>query len=158
MRITSMVMLALAMALLPALAQDASLSHDANAAYFSANAKKPGVTSAHGIQYRVIKSGKGAQPNAQECATVYYKGSLINGTVFDKTDPGQPRTFPVGGLIKGWTLALQMMREGDEWELTIPSDLAYGSRGAGGVIPPDQTLVFDVELVKVSEPAAGQCG
>jgi FKBP-type peptidyl-prolyl cis-trans isomerase FklB len=157
MRKISIAMLAIALGVASAAAQDPSLSRDANAAFLAANAKKPGVTTAQGIQYRVIKSGTGAKPNAQDCVSVYYKGNLINGTVFDQTQPGQPATFPAGRLIKGWTLALEMMHEGDEWNLVIPSDLAYGSRGAGSVIPPDQTLVFDITLLKVSEPAGGQC-
>jgi FKBP-type peptidyl-prolyl cis-trans isomerase len=81
---------------------------------------------------------------------VYYTGSLINGTVFDKTEPGMPANFVVNKLIPGWTEALEIMREGDHWQLVIPAGLAYGARGAGGVIPPNQTLVFDLELVKVT--------
>ena len=134
------------------------LSPAANSAFVASYAKKPGVTSAEGIAYRVIKSGNGKQPDRHDCATVTYRGNLINGQVFDATAPGKTATFPVGGLIKGWTEALQMMHEGDDWELVIPSDLAYGHKGAGGVIPPDQTLVFDVTLLKVSAPVEGQCG
>jgi len=157
MRVFPAAALVLAAAMTSALAADDALSPQANAAYLAANAKKPGVTSAQGIQYRVIKTGNGKQPDRHECATVYYKGNLINGQVFDQTQPGSPATFPVSGVIKGWTIALQMMHSGDEWELTIPANLAYGHRGAGGVIPPDQTLVFDVTLLKVSEPVEGQC-
>ena len=158
MRLISAAASLLALTIASALAADDDLSAQANAAFLSANAKKPGVTSAQGIQYRVIKSGNGKQPDRHDCATVYYKGNLINGQVFDQTKPGIPATFPVGGVIKGWTNALQMMHEGDEWELVIPASLAYGHRGAGGVIPPDQTLVFDVSLLKVSSPVEGQCG
>jgi FKBP-type peptidyl-prolyl cis-trans isomerase len=161
MRIPSAAMLALAVTTSAVLAAqpEASLSSQANSAFLDANVRKPGVNALPGIQYHVIKTGKGAQPDGRDCATVNYKGSLINGKVFDATKPGEPATFPVGRLIAGWTEALQLMHEGDEWELVIPSGLAYGKRGAGnGVIPPDQTLIFDVALLKVSKPINGQCG
>lgn len=160
MRILPAAMLSLAMTTSAVLAAqpDPALSTQANSAFLDANVRKPGVNALPGIQYRVIKSGKGTQPDGRDCATVNYKGSLINGKVFDATKPGEHATFPVGRLIAGWTEALQLMHEGDEWELVIPSGLAYGKRGAGnGLIPPDQTLIFDVELLKVSKPAAGQC-
>jgi FKBP-type peptidyl-prolyl cis-trans isomerase len=135
----------------PAHAEDSSLSREANDAYLAANAKKPGVvTRPSGLQYRIIRNGFGKQPGALDIVDVYYKGSLINGTVFDQTEPGLPANFVVNKLIPGWTEALEIMREGDHWELAIPTGLAYGSRGAGGVIPPNQTLVFDLELVKVT--------
>jgi FKBP-type peptidyl-prolyl cis-trans isomerase len=143
----------------PATAKDASLGAPANAAYLAANSKKPGVVVMPGIQYRAIKSGKGAQPQRNDCVTVTYKGSLIDGKVFDATKPGEHATFPAGRLIAGWTEALQLMHEGDEWELVIPAGLAYGRTGAGdGLIPGDQTLVFDLQLLKVSKPVGGQCG
>jgi FKBP-type peptidyl-prolyl cis-trans isomerase len=135
------------------------LSAAANSAYLAANAKKPGVVVMPGIQYRVIKSGKGAQPQRSDCVAVTYKGSLIDGKVFDATKPGEHATFPAGRLIAGWTEALQLMHEGDEWELVIPAGLAYARSGAGdGQIPGDQSLVFDLQLLKVSKPVAGQCG
>jgi FKBP-type peptidyl-prolyl cis-trans isomerase len=135
------------------------LSPAANSQYLSANAHKSGVIVMPGIQYRVMKPGKGAQPDRSDCVTVNYKGSLINGKVFDATKPGQPATFPAGRLISGWTEALQLMHEGDEWELVIPAGLAYGKKGAGdGLIPGEQTLVFDIELLKVTKSVAGQCG
>lgn len=161
MRTLPAAMLSLAMTTSAVLAAqpDSSLSPQANSAFLDANVRKPGVNALPGIQYRVIKSGKGAQPDGRDCATVNYKGSLINGKVFDATKPGEHATFPVGRLIAGWTEALQLMHEGDEWELVIPAGLAYGKRGAGnGVIPPDQTLIFDVELLKVTKPLGGQCG
>jgi FKBP-type peptidyl-prolyl cis-trans isomerase len=158
MRILSAAAFALALTATAALALPPELSPAANNNYLSAYARKPGVVSAKGIQYRVIKSGNGERPTAFDCATVTYKGSLINGKVFDQTPPDQPATFPVGELIKGWTEALEMMHTGDEWELVIPSGLAYGSRGAGnGVIPPDQTLVFELSLLKVTQSDQGQC-
>lgn len=135
----------------PALAADNSLSQQANTAFLAANAKKPGVViRPSGLQYRIIRNGFGKQPGALDSVEVYYKGSLISGTVFDQTEPGLPANFVVNKLIPGWTEALEIMREGDHWELMIPAGLAYGSRGAGGVIPPNQTLVFDLELVKVT--------
>ena len=100
------------------------------------------------IQYAQQYAGsKHVAQNDQ--VTVTYKGSLITGQVFDQTDPGQTATFPAGQLIPGWVEALQLMKEGDQWELVIPSALAYGEQGAGGVIPPNQTLVFEMSLMKV---------
>jgi FKBP-type peptidyl-prolyl cis-trans isomerase len=127
------------------------LSADSNKKFLAANAAKTGViTRPDGLQYRVIKSGSGATPTkADDMVTVTYKGSLINGTVFDQTPAGQTASFPAGRLIPGWVEALSLMKEGDEWELVIPAELGYGSQGAGGVIPPDQTLVFDMHLISV---------
>ena len=135
----------------PAIAADNPLSLQANQAYVAANAQKSGVvTRPSGLQYRIIRNGFGKSPAALDSVEVYYTGSLINGTVFDKTEPGMPVKFVVNKLIPGWTEALEIMREGDEWQLVIPANLAYGARGAGGVIPPNQTLVFDLEVVKVT--------
>jgi len=134
-------------------AVDSSLGPQANATFLAANAKKPGVVvEASGLQHRAIHTGYGKRPNATDLVTVNYKGSLIDGKVFDATEPGLPAQFPVNKLIPGWTEALQLMREGDEWELAIPADLAYGARGAGDAIPPNQTLVFDLSLISVSPP------
>jgi FKBP-type peptidyl-prolyl cis-trans isomerase FklB len=131
---------------------------DPNVDFLTANAKKPGVKSAMGgLQYKVLKSGKGKKPGSSDCVTVNYKGSFIDGRVFDQSH-GTPITFPVQGVIKGWTMALQMMHTGDQWELYIPSDMAYGDRGTpDGTIPPGSTLVFDVELLKASPSQMGQC-
>lgn len=137
----------------PAVAADGSLSPQANAAFLAANARKPGVIiESDGLQHRAIHTGYGKRPAATDLVTVNYKGTLINGQVFDATEPGLPAQFTVNKLIPGWTEALQLMREGDQWELVIPANLAYGSHGAGGVIPPDQTLVFDLTLISVSPP------
>jgi FKBP-type peptidyl-prolyl cis-trans isomerase len=127
------------------------LSPESNKKFLAANAAKSGVvTRPDGLQYRVIKSGHGAMPTrGDDMVTVTYKGALINGTVFDQTKPGQTATFPAGRLIPGWVEALSLMKEGDEWQLVIPAELGYGSQGAGGVIPPDQTLVFDMTLISV---------
>lgn len=133
-------------------AADSALSPQANAAFLAANAAKRGtVVVPGGLQYSIIQSGYGKRPAQYDTVSVYYKGSLINGTVFDSTEPGLPASFPVNKLIPGWTEALELMREGDHWELVIPANLAYGARGAGdGLIPPNQVLVFDLELVKVT--------
>ena len=117
---------------------------------------KPGVvTRPSGLQYNIIKNGFGKRPLPTDTVTVCYTGMLINGKVFDGTEPMTPATFTVNKLIPGWTEALGLMREGDKWHLVIPSDLAYGARGAGdGLIPPNQTLVFDMELL--SDRARGR--
>jgi FKBP-type peptidyl-prolyl cis-trans isomerase len=134
------------------------LSAEANAKFLADNAKKDGVVSVAGIQYEVLKKGTGAQPARHDCVTVYYKGSLIDGIVFDQTEDGKPATFPANRLIPGWVEALQMMHVGDKWHLVIPSGLAYGKTGAGdGLIPPDQTLVFEIELLKVAPPTTEGC-
>ena len=126
-------------------------SSDANKRFLADYAARPGVTKLpDGLMYRVIKSGDGASvKNDGDLVTVYYKGSLITGKVFDQTKEGEPAQFPAGGLIPGWVEALKLMKAGDTWELVIPSDLGYGSEGAGDAIPPDQTLVFTMTLAKV---------
>jgi len=127
---------------------------DANSAYLAANAKKPGVhVTASGLQYKPIsRKGNNAQkPGGSECVTVNYKGTFIDGRVFDQSPPGKPISFPVNGVIPGWTEALQLMHVGETWELTLPSDIAYGPRGTpDGTIPPNTPLVFSVELLKVA--------
>ena len=125
--------------------------HAMSAAYLATNRTKPGVVvTPSGLQYRIITAGTGRKPNASDQVTVHYRGTLIDGTEFDSSyKRNQPATFPVGGVIAGWIEALQMMPEGSKWELVIPANLAYGSRGAGGVIPPDATLIFEVELIKI---------
>ena len=159
MRSTLTAMLAVALLTSLTLAAGDPLSAAANAAYLAANAKKTGVVSVPGIQYQVLKSGKGAQPGRHDCVTVNYKGSLIDGKEFDATKPGKPATFPAGALIPGWVEALQMMHAGDKWKLVIPAGLAYGKGGAGdGLIPANQTLVFEIELLKVTKPTAAGCG
>ncbi len=120
-------------------------------AFLEANKKKEGVkTLPSGLQYKVITEGTGKSPKATDTVTVNYRGTLVDGTEFDSSyKRGQPATFPVNGVIKGWTEALQLMKEGAKWELFIPPDLAYGERGAGNVIGPDSTLIFEVELISV---------
>jgi len=127
-------------------------------AFLAANKAKDGVvTLPSGLQYKIITEGQGPKPTAQDTVECNYKGTLLDGTEFDSTvkHGGKPATFPVGGVIKGWTEALQLMPVGSKWQLFIPSDLAYGARGAGGVIGPNATLVFEVELVSIQpKPAA----
>ncbi len=121
-------------------------------AFLKANAKKEGVvTLPSGLQYLVLEKGTGKKPTKENSVTVDYKGTLIDGTVFDSSyDRGQPATFGVGDVIAGWTEALQLMPEGAKYRLFIPASLAYGDRGAGPVIGPNATLIFDVELKKVN--------
>ena len=120
-------------------------------AFLSENAKREGVkTTASGLQYEVLESGNGAQPTGNDRVEVHYTGKLIDGTVFDSSvERGVPATFGVTQVIPGWVEALQLMHEGDQWRLYIPSDLAYGPNGAGGLIGPDTTLIFDVQLLRV---------
>ncbi|MDB3926601.1 FKBP-type peptidyl-prolyl cis-trans isomerase [Flavobacteriales bacterium] len=121
-------------------------------AFLDENAAKEGVvTTASGLQYQVLTEGQGAKPAASDEVTVHYHGTLIDGTVFDSSvDRGQPATFPVGGVIQGWVEALQLMNVGSKYKLFIPSNLAYGERGAGGSIGPNETLIFEVELLSIN--------
>lgn len=122
-------------------------------AYLAENGQKEGViTTASGLQYKEVTAGEGDAPAAADTVTVHYKGTLIDGTVFDSSyDRGQPATFPVGGVIPGWVEALQLMNIGDKFELVIPSDLAYGPGGTGPVIGPNATLLFEVELLEIAK-------
>ena len=105
-----------------------------------------------GLQYKVLKEGAGDSPKAADQVTVNYRGTLIDGTEFDSSyKRGEPATFGVGQVIRGWTEALQLMKPGAKWELVIPADLAYGDRGAGRDIPPGATLVFQVELLGIKK-------
>ena len=119
--------------------------------YLEKNGKQEGVvTLESGLQYKVIKTGAGASPAAESKVEVHYSGTLLDGTEFDSSyKRGEPASFPVNGVIPGWTEALQLMQEGDKWQLVIPSELAYAERGAPPMIPPNATLVFEVELLKV---------
>ncbi len=120
-------------------------------AFLAKNKTAPGVkTTASGLQYQVIKAGTGKTPKATDKVSVNYRGTLLDGKEFDSSySRGTPASFPVNGVIPGWTEALQLMKEGAKWKLFIPANLAYGEQGAGGVIGPDAVLVFDVELLKV---------
>lgn len=120
-------------------------------AFLTENAKRDGIkVTESGLQYEVLESGKGDSPKASDNVEVHYTGKLIDGTVFDSSvERGVPASFGVTQVIPGWVEALQLMHEGDKWRLYIPSDLAYGPNGAGGVIGPNMTLIFDVELLRV---------
>jgi FKBP-type peptidyl-prolyl cis-trans isomerase FklB len=119
--------------------------------FLAENAKKEGVkTLPSGLQYKEITPGKGKSPKTTDTVSTHYKGTLIDGTEFDSSyKRGEPVTFPVSGVIAGWTEALQLMKEGAKWQLFIPSNLAYGERGAGREIGPNATLIFEVELISV---------
>ena len=119
--------------------------------FLQENKKKEGVqTTASGLQYQVVKSGSGATPTADSTVSVHYEGKLINGEVFDSSiQRGEPTSFGVSQVIPGWTEALLRMKVGDKWKLFIPAELAYGERGSPPVIGPNETLIFDVELLEV---------
>jgi FKBP-type peptidyl-prolyl cis-trans isomerase FklB len=122
-------------------------------AFLAENMKKEGVkTLPSGLQCKVIKAGTGKKPKLTDTVTAHYRGTLIDGTEFDSSyKRGKPTSFSVSGVIPGWTEALQLMEEGAKWGLFIPPNLAYGERGAGGMIGPNATLIFEVELVSIQE-------
>jgi FKBP-type peptidyl-prolyl cis-trans isomerase len=153
MRLTILAVAALGFGLAgQALAGD--ISPQANRELLVANAKKPGViVLPSGLQYRVIKSGSGQTPTADDIVTVAYKGVRVDGYVFDSTKPGETRKLPVGKLIPGWVEALSLMKEGDEWELLVPPKLAYGeTRSDSSSDLWGQALLFDMELIAVVHP------
>ena len=119
--------------------------------YLNQNSKKQGITELpSGLQYKVLKEGAGDMPAISDQVKCHYHGTLIDGTVFDSSvERGEPAVFPVNGVIKGWIEALQLMSTGSKWRLFIPPKLAYGEQGAGGVIGPNTTLIFDVELLEI---------
>ncbi|WP_085296807.1 FKBP-type peptidyl-prolyl cis-trans isomerase [Cognaticolwellia mytili] len=120
-------------------------------AFLVENAKRDEVTTTEsGLQYEVLATGEGEKPTAASTVRTHYHGTFINGDIFDSSvDRGQPAEFPVGGVIAGWTEALQLMTEGSKWRLYVPYNLAYGERGSQGAIPPYATLVFEVELLTI---------
>jgi len=122
-------------------------------AFLAENKKKEGVkTLPSGLQYKVIKAGTGKKPKLTDTVTTQYRGTLIDGTEFDSSyKRNAPASFPVNGVIPGWTEALQLMEEGAKWQLFVPSNLAYGERGAGATIGPNATLIFEVELISIQE-------
>ena len=134
----------------PAVADNAGMTQSGQA-YLATNGARDGVTTTtSGLQYEVLVDGDGATPGPTDLATVHYTGTLTDGTVFDSSVArGEPAEFPVNRLIRGWTEALQLMQVGDKWMLYIPPELAYGDRGAGDLIGPGETLVFEVELLGV---------
>ncbi len=129
----------------------AQVGREKGEAFLAENAKKEGVkTLPSGLQYKVLKDGTGKQPTKEDTVSVHYKGTLVDGREFDSSyKRGEPAEFGVTQVIKGWTEALQLMKEGAKWQIFLPSSLAYGDRGAGDLIGPNETLVFEVELLKV---------
>lgn len=136
-----------------AMERKAEAAKKEGADFLAENAKKEGVTTLpSGLQYKVEKMGDGPKPTAADKVTTHYHGMLIDGAVFDSSvDRGQPASFPVGGVIKGWQEALQLMPVGSKWTLYVPYDLAYGDRGAGPKIGPYSTLIFEVELISIDK-------
>lgn len=124
---------------------------EAATAFLEANKNEAGViVTDSGLQYKVINSGSGDSPTRADTVSAHYAGRLLDGTEFDSSySRGEPLTIPVGAVIKGWTEALTMMKVGDKWTLYIPPELGYGERGAGGTIPPNSALIFDVELLEI---------
>lgn len=121
--------------------------------FLTENKKKEGIkTTANGLQYKIIKEGSGKKPKSTDTVTVHYRGTTIDGTEFDSSyKRGEPTSFPVNEVIPGWTEALQLMPVGSKWQLFIPSNLAYGERGAGPQIGPNATLLFEVELISIKQ-------
>ncbi|KGN70046.1 FKBP-type peptidyl-prolyl cis-trans isomerase [Porphyromonas sp. COT-239 OH1446] len=132
-------------------AKNLRLNKEAGEEFLKINGHKSGVvTTESGLQYEVINQGTGAKPTLEQTVRCHYHGTLINGVVFDSSmDRGEPAEFPLSGVIKGWTEVLQLMPVGSKWRVTIPSDLAYGDRGAGQMIQPGSTLVFIIELLDI---------
>jgi FKBP-type peptidyl-prolyl cis-trans isomerase FklB len=130
------------------------LSPESNQQFLTDNgARKDVVTTPSGLQYRIINTGHGRGVTSPgDVVTVTYKGWTIDGHVFDRTQHGQTASFPAGGLIPGWVEALKLMHAGDEWQIVVPSDLGYGAEGAGADIGPNQTLVFNMQLISVHSP------
>ena len=135
--------------------QQAAENLKAGEAFLAENKKRPEVVALpSGLQYEILEAGTGPSPKNFHNVTCHYHGTLIDGTVFDSSvDRGEPISFPVDGVIPGWTEALQLMKEGDKWKIFIPSNLAYGEHGAGEKIAPNSTLVFEVELLSIEGAA-----
>ncbi len=134
-----------------AMAQTADKNLKEGEAFLAANKTKDGVVALpSGLQYKIVKEGTGPRPTLDDTVLCHYKGTLINGTEFDSSfKRNEPAKFPVKGVIRGWTEALQLMPVGSTWQLFVPSILAYGERGAGGVIGPNATLIFEVQLLSI---------
>jgi FKBP-type peptidyl-prolyl cis-trans isomerase len=131
---------------------------EAGRVFFEENGKREGVvTLASGMQYQVLTEGQGPKPSATDKVLTHYHGTLLDGSVFDSSvERGEPISFPVNGVIRGWVEALQLMPVGSKWKLFIPADLAYGERGAGGRIGPNQALIFEVELLDIVDDEASE--
>ena len=137
-----------------ALAKQAESNQKQGEAFLAENKNKQGVvTLQSGLQYKVIKSGSGEQPKLNDTVTTHYRGTLIDGTEFDSSySRSKPTSFPVSGVIKGWTEALQLMHVGDQWQLFVPAELAYGQQAPrGSKIGPNATLIFDIELLEINK-------
>ena len=124
-----------------------------SAVFLANNAKTDGfVVTATGLQYKILEEGKGESPTSEDKVIAHYTGKLLDGTVFDSShDRGEPATFPVSSVIKGWQEVLPMMKVGGKWKIVVPANLAYADRGAGNLIGPNETLIFDIELVSISK-------
>ena len=132
--------------------EDAAIVKEEGIAFLEKNKTKEGVTVESGLQYEIIEEGEGPMPTLQDNVTTHYHGTLIDGTVFDSSvDRGEPVSFPVSGVISGWTEALQIMKVGSKWKLYVPSDLSYGERGSGPKIKPNSALIFEVQLIRIGE-------
>jgi FKBP-type peptidyl-prolyl cis-trans isomerase FklB len=133
--------------------QEGAVARKEGDAFLAANKAKEGVvTLPSGLEYKILTEGTGPKPTQNDTVTCNYRGTLLNGTEFDSSyKRGHPETFPVSGVIKGWTEALQLMPVGSKWQLFIPADMAYGDRGAGGDIGPGETLIFEVELLSIGD-------
>ena len=129
----------------------AALTAEAGQQFLAANAAKPGViVRPDGLQYRVLRGGFGKRPGPHDTVQVQYSASLVDGVVFDGSSPGLPQDLVVGNVIRGLNEALQLMHEGDRWQIVLPPSLAFGTKGAGSLVPPDQVVVFDVTLVSAA--------
>lgn len=137
--------------------KQAAANRERGEKFLAENAQKEGVeTTESGLQYEIIEEGSGPSPDASDRVTVHYTGTLIDGTVFDSSrERGEPASFALNQVIPGWTEGLQLMKEGGHYKFYIPSELAYGERGAGDVIEPGSTLIFDVELMEVADSEDG---
>ena len=150
-----------ALAAAPAAATNDALSIENNLKFLEENKKQKGwIVRPSGLQFRILQNGYGKRPQSTDTVKVYYTGKLINGVIFDGTSPGLPASLKLNSVIQGWIEALQLMREGDHWQLVIPANLGYGARAMGdGLIPPNQTLIFDLKLVETTPaPRKGEKG
>jgi len=154
-RLSALVALLLFAGIAVAGAADETLSAAASQAYLAANAKKPGViTRPDGLQYKVLHSGIGKHPGPSDVVRLYFSGRFINGALFDGTSPGLPATLAVNTILQGLSEALQMMQEGDHWQIVVPPSLGFDARSlASGAVPPDQALVFDITLLSTNVAA-----
>ena len=135
------------------IAEISAKKQNESSTFLANNAKNDGfVVTASGLQYKIVEKGEGKSPTSEDKVIAHYTGKLLDGTVFDSShDRGEPATFPVSGVIKGWQEALPMMKVGGKWQIVVPANLAYGDRGVGNLIGPNETLIFDIELVSISK-------